>query len=167
MRNNERHWQHEDLLRKLYGLAPECGASEQHLVDCDECSGHWEALRLVRAEYLSEAGTRLVAEGRLIAQRRSLWARIDHPHRFWLSKWAPVAATSMMLAAGLVLLHPSRPAPAPQTSRTAGQATSAAQVSDAELFSDLSAMASPATPRAAEPIRGLFENSGSDEEGSY
>jgi hypothetical protein len=35
------------------------------------------------------------------------------------------------------------------------------------LFSDLSAMASPAAPQAAEPIRGLFEDSNSEEEGSF
>jgi hypothetical protein len=75
----------------------------------------------------------------------------------------------MMLAAGLVLLHPDRPAqaPMPQASVSALSSNSAAQISDAELFSDLSAMASPTAPKAAEPIRGLFENSGTEEEGSY
>lgn len=169
MRNDERHWQDDDLFQKLYGLAPESGVSDQHLIACRECSGRWEALQLVRAEYLSEAEAGLVPESRLIEQRKSLWVRIDHPRRFWLSKWAPVAATSMMLAAGLVLLHPDRPAQAPisQTSVAARPSNAAAQISDAELFSDLSAMAAPVTPKAAEPIRGLFEDSGSEEEGSY
>jgi len=169
MRSDERHWQDDDLFRKLYGLAPESGVSEEHLNACGECSGRWKALQLVRSEYLSEAETSLVPEDRLIEQRRSLWARIDHPRKFWLSKWAPVAATSMILAAGLVLLHPDRPAqaPLPQASVSARPSESAAQISDAELFSDLSAIASPAAPKAAEPIRGLFENSGSDEEGSF
>jgi hypothetical protein len=169
MRSDERHWQDDDLFRKLYGLAPESGVSGEHLNACRECSERWEALQLGRAEYLSEAEAGLVPEDRLIEQRKSLWARIDHPRRFGFSKWAPVAATSMMLAAGLVLLHPDRPAqaPMPQASVTVPSSNSAAQISDAELFSDLSAMASPTAPKAAEPIRGLFENSGTEEEGSY
>jgi hypothetical protein len=164
MRNAERHWQYDDLVRRLYGLEPESGASEEHLVECRECFGRWEALQLVRAEYLSEAETSPVSESRLVSQRRTLWARIDHPGRFWISKWAPVAATSMMLAAGFVLLHPNRPAPAPisQAPQTARQLNPAAQLSDSELFSDLSAMALPAAPKAAEPIRGLFEDSGNE-----
>ena len=167
MRNDERHWQDDDLFRKLYGLAAESGVSDQHLIACRGCSERWEALQLVRAEYLSEAEAGMVPESRLMEQRKSLWVRIDHPRRFWLAKWTPVAATSLMLAAGLVLLHPDRPAPVLQTSQVARQSNGAAQISDAELFSDLSAMASPAAPKAAEPIRGLFEDSGSEEEGSF
>lgn len=163
LRDNGTHWQPDDLLRKLYGLEPERGATEQHLMACGECSGRWESLRLLRAECMSESAVGLVPERRLIEQRRALWARIDHPRRFWLSKWAPVAATSMMLAAGLVLLQPSQPVQSPAADRLAGET----QVSDAELFSDLSAMAAPSAPRAAEPIRALFEVSGSEEEGSF
>lgn len=167
IRNDERHWQDDDLFRKLYGLAPESGVSDRHLAACRGCSGRWEALQLIRAEYLSEAEAGLVPENRLMEQRKSLWVRIDHPRKFWLAKWAPVAATSMMLAAGLVLLHPDRPAPVSQTGQAERQSNGAAQISDAELFSDLSAMASPAAPKAAEPIRALFEDSGSEEEGSF
>jgi hypothetical protein len=167
-RDKDRHWQDGDLLSRLYGLAPEGGAPDEHLTSCGECSGRWEALRLARAETLSEAGIGLVPETRLLEQRRALWARIDHPHRFWFSKWAPVAATAVMLAAGIVLVHPARPisAPDPQA-RSQTAANAAASISDAELFSDLSTMASPAAPQAAEPIRGLFENSSSEEEGSF
>ena len=168
-RDDERHWQDDDLFRKLYGLSPESLVSEAHLVACRECSSRWMALRLARTESLREAQDGLVPESWLHEQRRALWARIDHPRRFWLSKWVPVAATSMMLAVGLVLLHPARPLPAPvsHASRSANQSNTAAPVSDAELFSDLSAMASPTTPRAAEPILGLFENSGAEEERSF
>ena len=163
-RDNARHWEDGDLLRRLYGLEPEGSVSEEHLTSCRECSGLWKALRLARAETLSEAGVDLVPEARLIEQRRALWARIDHPHRFWFSKWAPVAATAVMLVTGFVLIHPARPLVAPVTQTTS---STAAPISDAELFSDLSAMASPAAPQAAEPIRGLFENSSSEEEGSF
>jgi hypothetical protein len=167
-RENARHWQDGDLLRRLYGLEPEGAASDGHLTSCGECSGRWEALRLARTETLSEAGVGLVAETRLLEQRRALWARIDHPHRFWFSKWAPVAATAVMLVAGFVLMHPARPLPAPVSQASSqSRSNAAAPISDAELFSDLSAMASPAAPQAAEPIRGLFEDSNSEEEGSF
>lgn len=169
MRDDERHWQDDDMFRKLYGLSPESLVSEAHLLACRECSSRWTALRLARTESLREAQEALIAESRLHEQRRALWARIDHPRRFWFSKWVPMVATSMMLAVGLVLLHPARPLPQPssQARQTVNRSETVAQVSDAELFSELSAMASPSTPRAAEPILGLFENSGAEEERSF
>lgn len=169
MGDTERHWQDDDLLRKLYGLPPESVVSDAHLVACRECSSRWMELRFARAETLREPETGLVAESRLSEQRKAFWARIDHPRRFWLAKWAPVAATSIMLAVGMALLHPALPLrePVSQASQAGSRSDSAAQVSDAELFSDLSAMASPAAPRAAEPILGLFESSGAGEERSY
>ena len=160
----ERHWDGGDLLRRLYGLAPEGDASDEHLTMCSECSSRWEELRLARIETLSESSAAVVPEAMLLAQRRALWARVDHPRRFWFSKWAPVAATAMMLVAGFVLLRPTQPLSAPGSQASSAATTS---ISDAELFGDLSAMASPAAPRAAEPIRGLFENSSSEEEGSF
>ena len=168
MPENERHWQDDDLFLKLYGLSPENLASEAHLVACRECSSRWMALQLARAESLRGAQTGVVSQSRLSAQRKAFWARVDHPRKFWLSKWVPVAAMSVTLAAGLALLHPARPRPAsvPQTQASAHR-SSAAPVSDAELFSDLSAMALDTTPRPAEPIRGLFQSSGAEEERSY
>lgn len=156
MREGARHWEDSDLLLKLYGLAPEGGASEEHLVSCEECSRRWAALRSARIETLGEVGAGLVPETRLLAQRRAIWARIEHPRRSWLLKWAPVAATATMLVAGLVLLHPVRPVPAPASQQAE---SSVAPISDAELFSDLADMASASAPRAADPIRGLFQNS--------
>lgn len=162
------HWGDGDLLYRLYGLAPESAASDEHLASCGECSSRWESLRLARAETLSEAGTAFIPETRLQQQRRALWARIDHPHKFWFSKWAPVAATIMTLVVGFVLLDPAKPLPAPGSqARYQAKSSVAASISDAELFGDLSAMALPAAPQAAEPIRGLFENSSSEEEGSF
>jgi hypothetical protein len=164
-REIDEHWRDGNLIRRLYGLAPEGGASDEHLTSCGECSSRWETLRLARLKTLTEAGSGLVPETRLLEQRRALWARIDHPRRFWFSKWAPVAATAMMLVVGLVLLQPARPLKAPASQ--AGLNAAALSISDAELFSDLSAMASPAAPRAAEPIRGLFESSSSEQKGSF
>lgn len=161
-REGARHWEDGDLLLKLYGLAPEGGVAGEHLVSCAECSRRWEALRLARTETLSEAGP--VPENRLLAQRRAIWARIEHPRRSWFLKWAPAAATATMLAAGLFLLHPVRPVPAPAAHQAKA---SAAPVSDAELFSDLAAMASTSAPRAAEPIRGLFQHSDLEEGKGY
>jgi hypothetical protein len=162
---NNRHWGNGDLLQRLYGLAPEGGVSEEHLASCGECSGRWEALRLARAETLSAAGIELVPEARLLRQRRALWVRIDHPRQFWFSRWAPAAATAMMLAVGFVLLHPGRPLAVPASQSVSN---GVASISDAELFSELSVMASPASPQAAEPIRALFESSSvEEEEGSY
>lgn len=167
-REDSTHWTDEDLLRRLYGLVPESGASDAHLISCAECYDRWGALLLARAETLSGAGACLVPEDRIVAQRRALWARIDHPRRFWFSKWAPVAATAMMLAAGLVLFRPAQPLPASNTQAARSAPVSVpASISDAELFSDLSAMASSAPPKAIEPIRGLFENSSLENEGSF
>ncbi len=160
----ERHWEGGDLVRRVYGLTPEREVSEAHLTSCSECSGRWEALLVARAQTLNDAAECSVPESRLVEQRRALWARIDHPRRFWFSKWSPVAATAVMLVAGFVLLQPARPLPTPDSH---ARSTAAESISDAQLFSDLTSMASPAAPRAAEPIRALFENSSSKEEGSF
>ncbi len=165
--NQEGHWSEGDLLLKLYVLAPEDGASDAHLSSCHECSVRWEALRAARAEVLLESTGQLISEPRLLAQRKAVWARIDHPGKFLFSKWAPVAATAMMLVTGLVLLNPGSAQWAGRQSGPQTSSGSTAQISDAQLFSDLSTRAASSTPQAVEPIRGLFESSSSKEEGSF
>jgi len=164
--HEERHWSEGDLLLKLYALAPEDGASDGHLGSCHECCVRWEALRAARTEVLLESAGQSIPESRLLAQRKAVWARIDHPGKFLFSKWAPVAATAMMLVTGIVLLNPGSSPLATGMQSPAGN-SGTASISDAQLFSDLSTMAASTTPRAVEPIRGLFESSSSKEEGSF
>jgi hypothetical protein len=80
----------------------------------------------------------------LAAQRRSIYRRLDQPHRNWMSlRWAlSFALVLMMLAGGLTLERRHKSAPA---------------LSDEQLFSDLSAMEQSNEPKAIQPMHGLFQ----------
>jgi hypothetical protein len=79
----------------------------------------------------------------LAAQRRSIYRRLDEPHRQWPSlRWAlSLAMLLLMLAGGLTL---ERRHKAAQT------------ISDEQLFSDLSAMEQSNEPKAIQPMHELF-----------
>jgi hypothetical protein len=79
----------------------------------------------------------------LAAQRRSIYRRLDQPHRQWPSlRWAlSLAMLLLMLAGGLTLERRHKAAPA---------------ISDEQLFSDLSAMEQSNEPKAIQPMHGLF-----------
>lgn len=142
------------MIERVYGLVPEGAVSDAHLDECAECGARWRQLLSRRANAVNVAEAGDVSEARLQRQRQAVWERIERPQGFWLWKWAPAAAAAGMLAAGLFLLHPPGFAPA---SRRPPASTTAAQLSDAQLFNDVAALSSPEAPRAAEPIRGLFE----------
>jgi hypothetical protein len=79
----------------------------------------------------------------LAAQRRSIYRKLDKPHRDWNSlRWAlSLAMLVLMLAGGLSLERRHKAAPA---------------ISDEQLFSDLSAMEQSNEPKAIQPMHGLF-----------
>jgi hypothetical protein len=88
----------------------------------------------------------------LAAQRRSIYRRIDAPHRNWISmRWAlSLAMLLLMVAGGLTLER--RHSTAPGVSSAASPA-----LSDDQLFSDLSAMEQSNEPKAIQPMHGLFQ----------
>ena len=84
----------------------------------------------------------------LAAQRRSIYRRMDEPQRDRVSmRWAiSLAMLVLMFAAGLTLERRHRAAP-----------SSSVNMSDDQLFSDLSAMEQSSEPKAIQPIHGLFQ----------
>lgn len=142
------HLSDDELIRLLYGL----GDAEGHLAGCAECRERWSemhrALGKTRAE--TEISGRMLA-----AQRREILDRLEEPPAWQRSqawRWVPAAAIASLLAMMLFLYRPSSvPAPAP-----AAPGVVHAE-SDAELFTDVYSMEQDVEPRAAAPIRALFQ----------
>lgn len=131
-----RHWTNEEMIERLY-----CG---QEARGCVECDARWAELLRRRALALApETGSEL--DERLRRQRLAVYERVERPGwRTW--KVAPVGATAMLVLLGIVL-HGPKPAPQP---------VAVAQVSDAQLFSEVATMVNEESPRAADSMRGLF-----------
>lgn len=140
------HWTADDLLDRLYGLDPRAGLSVEHLTACGECSRKLAALESHRA-VMAAGGT--VSEERMRAQRQVIFDRIEAPSHGWMMRFAPVAATAFLLVLGVTLQRPEPIPPAPITA-------TAVVPSDEELFASVALLVEDDTPRAIDPIRGLF-----------
>jgi hypothetical protein len=94
---------------------------------------------------------------KLAVQRQQILARVNQPllpgPLVW--RWAPpAAAAASLLAAVLFLSRPTSPVtPPPAATATAVVNPEA----DAQLFTDVYSMEQDVEPRAAAPIRGLFQ----------
>jgi anti-sigma factor RsiW len=151
MNTNGSHWTDEELLQRVYGLDT---APESHLKECSECSARWDELQRKRQEMMAPAASSDALEGRLRVQRQAIWNRIEQPQRSMWWRAMPVAATALMLVIGVSL---QQPAPSPAKV----QVSSVKDMSDEQLFSEIASVANQESPRASDPIRGLFaENSG-------
>ena len=84
----------------------------------------------------------------LAAQRRSIYRRMDEPRRDGVPmRWAiSLAMLLLIFAGGLTLERRHRVA-----------SSSSVNLSDDQLFSDLSAMEQTSEPKAIQPIHGLFQ----------
>jgi hypothetical protein len=138
-----RHYNDDELIARLYGL----DGDDSHIETCVECAARWRELQ-VQHDVLVEPVR--VSSAMLAAQHERVLARLEQPMpvtRPWRLKWAPALAVAFLLAIGVALYEPpSPPAPAPDHSET-----------DAQLFTDVYAMEQEMEPRAAAPIRALFE----------
>lgn len=90
-----------------------------------------------------------ISEDRLRAQRVAVFDRLEHPARQGLLRFAPVAATALLLVMGIAL-HTPRPVVEQQTAAVLTQ-------SDRELFSEIAVLVEEDTPRATDAFRGLFD----------
>lgn len=147
--NNSPHWTESDLIDRLYGLDPAAGQSERHLDECAQCGQAFAELSSRRGQVI--AAQAQVSNDQLRAQRQAIWARIEQPQRSAIWRAVPVAATAMLLFVA-VALHQ---APAPQMEPMTTAAVQPA-VSDTQLFTELASVVNQESPRAADPIRGLF-----------
>lgn len=134
------HLSDDELIEVLYGL----GDGEVHLKGCGGCTERLGAMRRARAEHAAVSG---ISGRMLAAQRQSILERLPSSGSY-APRWVPAAAAAAaLLAAGLYLYQPSRvPAPAPTKSE-----------GDAALFTDVYSMEQDVEPRAAAPIRAMFQ----------
>lgn len=131
-----KHWNENDFKQWLYGLRDE----DHHLEECPECRGEMERLRMARARIKEQPE---ISQDFLAAQRRSIYRRLHEPRHNWLPlRWALPIAMVLVMVFGLTLQRDRRSAP---------------NISDEQLFSDLTAMEQSAEPKAIAPMHKLFE----------
>jgi hypothetical protein len=148
------HLNDNELWARLYGL----GEDHAHLDQCPECSGRLAAMELRRADSAAEAPASPASSDFLAGQRRAIYARLEQPAPLRV-RWAPAVAAATLLAVGVLMYHPTRPAPHRVPAPAARP-----ELSDEQLFSDVFSMEQAAEPRAAAPIRALFEDQAPPEE---
>lgn len=132
--SEHRHWTEEELVEALYELraAPEA-----------ECAQCWQRWQLALARLEQERREPEVSPQWLAAQRLAIQQRLEGGRRFPLR--AALAAGACALGVTLVVWRPDlRQAPVQEAA-------------DEGLYQEVYSMAFSAEPRAAEPIRALFE----------
>lgn len=150
MTTRTNHWTDEDLLSRLYGTDPAPHLELSHFDNCPDCAARWTRLTTARGCVLSAASAAPCRDEALRAQRLAVWNRIEHPARTRILRTVPAAATCFVLLLAVALNHP-----APQPVHT----QIATAVSDEQLFTDIASVVNADSPRAVEPLRGLFHES--------
>jgi hypothetical protein len=147
------HLTDDQLIRRLYGI----GEEEGHLAACPDCRERWLAIQNVIRSARAEMPRAAEISGRRLAlQRERILARLDQSMTAWRGwAWVPAAGAATLLAAGLFLSQ-SRPETAPPAATAVVKAIANPE-GDAQLFSDVYSMEQDVEPRAAAPIRGLFQ----------
>ena len=136
---NGSHWSDDELIEHFYEIG---SVDPAHLESCGECRDRWQRL-LAKRRAISEGEE--VSSSFLAAQRQSIYRRLDgKPSAVF--RWAPALALALTLIVGAFFFHPAAPRPVPL-----------ADASDAQLLSDVYNLEQASEPKAAAPIRGLFE----------
>jgi predicted nucleic acid-binding protein len=143
---NHQHWTEQDFIDALYGVGPE----PERVEHCDACRARWEQLRRRRLEATRPAE---VSNEFLAAQRRAIYRRLGRESH--LARRAAPAFVAVLLALIAVLAY--RPDVAPQPSPRTEQPVQRAQISDAQLMSDIFSIEQTAEPQAVQAMHALFE----------
>jgi cytochrome c-type biogenesis protein CcmH/NrfG len=134
------HWTDEQLIDHIYGLGP----VDDHLTNCEACRTRLSAMQARRQQISVEEQ---VADNFLASQRRTIYARLSAPHRWWheLSVGRLAAAAVMFLTlAGSAAFYQTH------------QRNIAEAKADAQLAQDVSQMSFESEPSATAPLQGLF-----------
>ena len=154
---NRPHLSDDELIGLLYGLGDAEKKDEGHVADCSECSERLKAMGQAR---MSTVDVPQISGRRLAAQRQQILERLEPPSsgsHAW--RWVPVATAASLLAAAM-FLHQQRP----RVPRQAPPAPTAVNAeADAELFTDVYSMERDIEPKAAAPIRALFQETSFEE----
>ena len=163
------HLNDDVFIDGLYGLID----VEARLGGCAVCASRWNELLERRA---AMAAPMEVPAGVLAAQRRNIYARIEHPILLWKQPvplwkqparhWAGPAVTAAaavcLLALGVFVHHP--------VSSVTPVRPALTSLSDAqqlpEVYSDVYSMEQSFEPTAAASLRVLFESDGNVTEGT-
>ncbi|MGH9647530.1 MAG: hypothetical protein ACRD4E_12025 [Bryobacteraceae bacterium] len=158
--NRPQHLSDDELIGMLYGIGDKEDA-DSHLADCSECSERWSAMHRALGMVRSEsAKTAEISARRLAVQRMQILERLEHPSSGLLAwRWVPVATAASLLAAAMIFHH-QRPG-VPHAAPPAAMAVNAE--ADSELFTDVYSMEQDVEPRAAAPIRALFQEASFEE----
>lgn len=143
-----RHLNRDEVIDQLYGIGSE--ATSAHMASCLACQ---EELGMYQARRAGVAIPMEVSADILAAQRRRILARVEHPSASPL-KWIPALAAACLILVFALAYRPSAPVPVTKASNVAPYA--AHQEMD-QLYSDIYELENAEEPRAASPIRGLFE----------
>jgi hypothetical protein len=134
------HWTDEQLIDYLYGVGP----NDKHLEHCVDCGTRLAAMQ-VRRERVSMSEP--VSESLLAAQRRTIYARLSEPRRWWVElparRWASAAVMAAVLAGSATVYERH-------------QRELAEVRADADLARDVSRMSFESEPQATAPLEGLF-----------
>lgn len=150
------HLSQDELLDQLYAL----GGKQAHLLECADCSLRLEAMAAAKARLRPEELP--VTPEFLAAQRRGVHARVKRSEAL-PTRLAPALAAAFLLAICVFLLRPhaqTRSVPVPVAAAVQADSVASAVASNDQLFSDLYSMEQTFEPRAAAPIRALFEEDG-------
>ena len=144
------HLSDDELIGLLYGLGdaerPSGRAAPSAASAGAKCSGRW-------GEPAWRSATEISGR-RLAAQRQQILERLDALVRTPAWRWVPAAAAASLLAAGSC----SYPAdPARSTARAGCAASPSMPKPMRKLFTDVYSMEQDVEPRAAAPIRALFQ----------
>jgi|SRR5665213_192009 len=146
---NRPHLSDDELIGRVYGLGDR-KEDEAHLEACSECS---ERLRAMGQARMATIDAPRIGGRKLAVQRQQILERLARPSPAeHASRWIPAAAVAALLAVAMFLhQHSSVPPPAPAaTAVVNGEG-------DEELFTDVYSMEQDVEPRAAAPIRALFQ----------
>ena len=127
------------MLDRLYGLAEDDG----HLAECATCRARYE-LAVMRRQAHQPAD---LAPAFLAQQRRQIYDRVESGRAHFGLKMVSAIAGAGALAMALIVYSP-----APQAKRPVQ-----AQISDSQLHSEIYYMVASSEPKAAEPVRELFQ----------
>ena len=157
--NPPEHLSDDELIAMLYGLG-DIPQAERHMAVCPECDERWDAMhRALGMARRESARAAEIPALKLAIQRQEILDRVQKSSSgspAW--RWVPAATAASLLAAAMFLHQRSS---VPQPAAPAPAAVSAE--SDAQLFTDVYSMEQDVEPRAAAPIRALFQETALEE----
>lgn len=136
---NDLHYSDDELLDRLY----ETGRTDDHLERCEACRSRWERLLAWRRQVLAQPE---ISSAWLARERLRLTERLERTPSAWRRTFLcpALAAAAMVVMALLVELPGPKPA-------------SEVASSDSQLLEEIYTLIQDDEPRAALPVRALFE----------